>query len=174
MRGKTIDSYLMGLRSHHIDLDYSDNDLNAFANPILKRIIAGIRRRNGEAGTLERTSITRDILLQLLSKLHQSNRDQANIHAAFSLAFAGFLRLDEITYTATDLASDDFSQWHVTRASMKLRATYMELHLPASKTDPWRQGVSISIAATGDNACPIRSLQHLFNIHPAPPEAPLF
>ena len=75
MRDKIIDFYLMSLRLYHIDLNYFDNDLNIFANSILKRIIADIRRRNDETKTLERTSITRNILLQLFSKLHQCNKD---------------------------------------------------------------------------------------------------
>ena len=63
MRDKTIDFYLISLRLHHINLDYFDNDLNIFANSILKRIIADIRKRNDETRTLERISITRNILL---------------------------------------------------------------------------------------------------------------
>ena len=75
MRDKIIDSYLISLRSYYINLDYFDNDLNVFANSILKRIIADIKKRNDETRTLKRTSITRNILLQLFSKLHQCNKD---------------------------------------------------------------------------------------------------
>ena len=63
MRDKIIDFYLISLRSHHIDLNYFDNDLNIFANSILKRIIADIKKRIDEMKTFKRTSITRDILL---------------------------------------------------------------------------------------------------------------
>ena len=38
-------------------------DLSVFYNPILKRIIAGIRRFRGEAETRERRPITRDLLI---------------------------------------------------------------------------------------------------------------
>ena len=100
----------MSLRSHYIDLDYFDNDLNVFANSILKRIIADIKRRNNETRTLERTSITRNILLSLLSKLYQSNKDQINIYVVFLLIFVNFLRLNEITYIVIDLTLNEFSQ----------------------------------------------------------------
>ena len=99
----------MSLRSYYINLDYFDNDLNIFTNSILKRIITDIRRRNDETKTLERISITRDILLQLLSKLHQNNKDQIYIHVVFSLTFIDFLRLNEIIYIVIDSALNSFN-----------------------------------------------------------------
>ena len=62
MRDKIIDSYLINLRSHYINLDYFDNDLNIFANSILKRIIVDFKKRNDETRIFKKTSITRDIL----------------------------------------------------------------------------------------------------------------
>ena len=90
------------------------------------------------------------------------------------MTFADFLRLDKIIYIVIDLASNNFSQWHVIRASMKLRVTYMKLYLSISKIDFWRQEIFISIAAIDDNACSIRSLQHLFNIHSVSSKTSLF
>lgn len=64
---KTIKAYLTGVRSAHVDMGYED--LAVFHNPQLQRIIAGIRRLRGEAGTKERRPITKDLLLQVLSHI---------------------------------------------------------------------------------------------------------
>jgi hypothetical protein len=52
----------------------------------------------------------------------------------------------------------------------------MELTIPASKTDPFRGGVTIIIAAAPNSpsTCPVCTMKHLFTIHPLPPTAPLF
>ena len=51
---------------------------------------------------------------------------------------------------------------------------YLELSLPASKTDPFRQGVTILIASADDEACPVVALRRLVNDFPASAHAPLF
>ncbi|KAL4251363.1 Phage Integrase-like Recombinase [Pleurotus pulmonarius] len=50
------------------------------------------------------------------------------------------------------------------------------LTLPASKTDPFRKGVTIYIASAPDSpsTCPVSALVHLFTINPLPPNSPLF
>lgn len=51
----------------------------------------------------------------------------------------------------------------------------MELFLPSSKTDPFRRGILLTIAAADDDACPVRSLRRLFERYPTnSPSAPLF
>ena len=51
----------------------------------------------------------------------------------------------------------------------------MELTLPASKTDPFRQGIQLIIAGSYDNACPVRAINQLIatDTHHLP-QAPLF
>ena len=54
-------------------------------------------------------------------------------------------------------------------------ATHARLSLPASKTNPFRKGVSIAIAtAPGCPTCPIAALKALFNELPCEEDAPLF
>ena len=96
------------------------------------------------------------------------------MHASFCLAFAGFLRIGEFTYSQSDL-NTEFDRWHITRGSVTLHKDHMELSLPSSKTDPFRRGVLLTIAAADDDACPVRSLRHLFERFPTnSPSAPLF
>ena len=140
----------------------SYRDLSAFHSPELERIIAGIRRKHGEAGTQERRPITKDLLLQMLPHLNKNYREGATLYAAFCLAFAAFLRIGEFTYTANDRQSADFGQWFLTRRSVELFDDHMDLTLPASKTDPFRRGITLHIAASGDSACPVKALRRLF------------
>ncbi|KAF8220241.1 hypothetical protein L208DRAFT_1056840, partial [Tricholoma matsutake] len=50
------------------------------------------------------------------------------------------------------------------------------LNLPASKTDPFRKGMSVLIAKVpmGSMTCAVSALQHLFIVDPQPLNAPLF
>jgi hypothetical protein len=153
-----------------------------FDNPRLQRIIRGIKRFHGEADTRERLPITRDILLQLLQCLPHWSSDlaQANLYAAFCVAFSGFLRAGEFTWSSkdqNDLGQFSFARWHVTRQSVTFAADRSRVYLciPASKSDTFRHGVTITLAATGDAACPVAALRNLFDNFPQPaPSNPLF
>ena len=151
----------------------SYHDLSAFHLPDLERMIAGVRRLRGEAGTQERLPITKDLLLQMLPHLSQRTREGATLYASFCLAFAAFLRIGEFTYSLKDRTAD-FSKWFLTRRSMRLFDNHLELTLPASKTDPFRRGVTLTIAASGDDACPVEAIRYLFRRWKAPLDSPLF
>ena len=75
-------------------------DLAVFHSSQLERVIAGLRRMRGEAGSLERRPITKDLLLQMLPYFSLRTREGVTLYAAFCLAFAAFLRVGEFTYTS--------------------------------------------------------------------------
>ena len=77
------------------------------------------------------------------------------------LAFAGFLHMGEFTWARGELNAE-FQNWHITQGSVLLGEDWVQLSLPASKTDPFRQGVTLTIAATGGEACAVAALKHLF------------
>ena len=60
-KSKTLKSYVTGVKLVHIDIGYED--LAAFHSPQLERVITGLRRIRGEAGSLERRPIIKDLLL---------------------------------------------------------------------------------------------------------------
>ena len=163
-KAKTLKAYLTGVRSVHVDMGHED--LAVFHSPVLQRAIAGVRRMRGEAGTLERRPITKDLLLQMLPHFVRSTREGATMHAAF-------LRVGEFTYTSKDLQNPEFSKWFLTRRSVALYEDHLELTLPASKTGPFRRGITLNIAASGDDACPVQALRHLFRWK-ASRKSPLF
>ena len=149
-------------------------DLEVFHHPVLDRIIAGIKRTHGEPERRERLPITRNILIKLLRKLDTTNEVQATLHAAYSIAFAAFLRAGELTYKQGEMQDSSFDSWHLTRKSVDLQADRIILSLLSSKTDPFRRGRKIYIAATNDEACSITSIRNLFTRFPKPASSPLF
>ena len=164
---KDIKKRIASLRSYHIDMGY---DTRVFADEQLARVIRGVMRLYPDT-TLprERTPITREILVQLLSQLDLQTRRGALLAAVFTLAFAAFLRSGEFTYTEEDLRDESFADWFVTRASVRFdpEGKFMLLRLPASKTDPFRVGLTITVAHhPGDRFCPVRMMANYFWVCP--------
>ena len=146
-------------------------ELKVYSHPILQRVIKGLRRLYGEGDTQERQPITRDILLKLISRFDQTTLEGANLHAAFCLAFAGFLRMGEFTYNKVE---SDFSSWNLTRGSVSLSEDRLFLVIPSCKTDPFRRGITLTISAASDEACVVTSLNNLFTRFPKASNHPLF
>ena len=172
---KTMKLYLTGIKSYQLDLGI---DCSAFSDPRLERTLQGIKRDHSEAARRIRTPLTRPHLLQMLSNLTVHNYDDIVIRAAFSLAFAGFLRIGEFTYRPIDLQMGPaFHNWFLTKSSVRFieNDKHIELTLPASKTDPFRQGIQLIIAGSHDGACPVRAMKQLLAIDThRSPQAPLF
>lgn len=164
-------SYLSSLRSHHIDHHLL---LTVFDNPRLALIIKGGRRLFPSIKTT-RLPITKDIL-EKITLQPATSIEECTIDAAFKIAWAGFLRLGEITYTKGDLKKATFADIHTTRSDTSFAEgdQYAVLRLKRSKTDTEHSGVQIIFAGTSKNTCPIASLRRLFLMDPQPAYAPLF
>jgi hypothetical protein len=174
LRTKTIKSYLTGLKSLHVDLGLGTKP---FGNPRLQRIIRGINRFQGEPNRKERLPITRNLLIRLLSLLDRNDPRDANLYGAFCLAHAGFLRAGEFTWSENNLVHGhtEFAPWNLTQRSIQFEEDRLFLTLPNSKTDPFRKGVTITLASSGDAACPVTAMRHLYDLCPSwTPLAPLF
>lgn len=173
---KTIKAYIKGLRSYHVDVGHSSVEMEIFASSMVKRIVDGIKRERGGEIFRERLPITKDVLLRILKTLDTNSSEGLNLHAAFCLAFAGFLRIGEFTYSATERDQHEFPRWNLTRGSVQFDngGGSLSLKIPASKTDPFREGVTITIASTDDDGCPLASLQRLFITERRLKSAPLF
>jgi integrase len=141
-----------------------------FNDERIKRILRGAARKYGKTPIRERLEITKDILRSLLLHLNFTH-DDINLRAAFCTAFAGFLRMGEFTWSSWDQQS---SIYRLTRSSVQFVNEGVILHLPASKTDPFRKGVSIPLSSSNDETCPVTALRTLFHRYPKPPSSPLF
>ena len=91
-------------------MSYSLQKTKVFAHSLLKRICQSARRRMRETNRRERRSITRDLFLRLLKRLDTNTLDDVNMHVAFYLTFASFLRVSEFIYIKVDVQTNDFDE----------------------------------------------------------------
>ena len=75
----------------------SKQELDIFHTLVLQRVIADIRRFDGEPDVKERHPITQPVLRAMLAQFNRNTRIGANLYAAFYLAFAGFLQMGKFT-----------------------------------------------------------------------------
>ncbi len=122
-----------------------------------------------------RLLITKDILEKITSQPTTTLED-CNIDTAFKIAWAGFLRLGKITYTAAERKKSTFVETHATKSDISFAEgdQYTVLRLKQSKTDVEHSGVQIMLAATGEETRSMAALRRLFAIDPQPANAPLF
>lgn len=176
--GKTLDSYVSALRSVHVDLDL---DTLLFNSPHILRLLAGVKNLFPHESKCNRQAISRSLLTELLSKEASKGEhpiDTLNLNAAFTMAFSGFMRMGEFTYTAHDLKNERrFEAEKLTRRRIvpaPAGGEHFVVHLPRSKTDKHNEGVDIIIATSYDAACPWAHMHNLMMNDPQKFNAPLF
>ena len=102
--------------------------------------------------------------------------EDLNIDTAFKVAWAGFLRMGELTYTSAEAQAQTFVDNKLTRSDINFSEgdQHAILRLKRSKTHVNHTGVEIILAATNDKTCPVTALRTLFIRDPQPRTAPLF
>jgi len=174
----TIEHYLNDLRSYQVD---SGLGIDVFSSPHLKRMIKGAGRLFNGAQPRERRPIMKKTLTRICSQpsLEPSTKltkNSLNFDTAFKVAFAGFMRLGEFTYTKQQPTKPHtFKETKLTRRDIKIceGGRYATLLLRRSKADYKHKGVTILLTATGDGTCPVTGLARLLKEDPQPPTTPL-
>ena len=157
----SIKSYLSAIRHLQISGGYQDPHIGDM--PRLSQVLRGIKIAQSKqmTGSRPRLPITPTILRQLKKSWEASASDGDTIMmwAAATTCFFGFLRVGEMTAPShqaydpsTHLSFKDLALDNVKNP------TIMELHLKASKTDPFRKGISIFIGRTNDDICPVAAM----------------
>ena len=152
-------SYLSALKSYQIDKSLS---LKGFDDPQMAPFIKGWRslfpskKRN-------RLPITKDIL-EKITEDEPVSATVLNVDTAFKLAWAGFMRMRELTYTAAEAKKATFAETSLTRLDISFaeRDQYAILRLKRSKTDTEHTRVQIILSATDERTCPVAVLGRLF------------
>ncbi len=76
--------------------------------------------------------------------------------AAAYICFFGFLRSGEIVVPSeTRYDQSSHLSFGDVRVDDRANPQYLEIHLKASKTDPFRQGVSVVVGRTNTHLCPV-------------------
>ena len=118
--------------------------------------IRGIKCKLGSTGARKpRLPITPELLKLIKSHIHKKvfpRSDSAMLWSACCLVFFGFLRSSESTQSFHQAPTLQFQDINVDDSSVHLT-------VKASKTDPFREGVTLLIASTGTSVCPVSALQ---------------
>ena len=125
-------SYFSALKSYHIDRRLS---LKSFVDPRIALIIKGKRRLffNKKRNHLP---ITKDIFKKITEDEPLSVTD-LNVNTALKVAWAGFMRMGELIYTAVEVKKATFLETGLTRSDISFAEgdQYAILRLKQSKTD---------------------------------------
>ena len=130
-------------------------------------LIRGIKRSEGKKFSLpKRRPITPNLLHIIHDNLFNSFRiyeDKLMLWAALLTAFFGFLRVSEYTSshktkydpTATLLFED-----------VSFDGDFANINIKGSKTDPFRHGITLRLAANSTELCPVSALRKYMQKHP--------
>jgi hypothetical protein len=108
----------------------------------------------------------------MVNILDPLSHDDVNLKAAFTVAFAAFLRPAEFTWDEWNPLSSPLLS--VSRGSVSFTEQGALLVLPRSKTDQFGVGNTIPLAAANDACCPVAALRVLYTKYPKPASSPLF
>ena len=162
----------MAAIKHSITIQGYPSDFKSYNRLYL--LIRGIKRSEGKKFSLpKRRPITPNILQIIQENLFNSSRiyeDKLMIWAAIISAFFGFLRVSE--YTSTHKSKFDPSTTLLFE-DVNIENDIANINIKASKTDPFRQGVTVRLAANNTPLCPVQALRRYMAIHPTK-SGPLF
>ena len=174
VRFHTIKVYLAAIQNLHVEFNCN---LNFAVMPRLQNTLRGIKRTLG-LSRRNRLPITLFILksiFKLLTPSHSLDIDTVMLWAAFSLAFFGFLRCSELT------CNGQFDRnVHLTREDFAffpniVSPQHMKVRIKKSKTDPFRQTSTITIAGSQSNVCAMAATRDfLLQTPDCSPQSPMF
>ena len=154
----TIKSYLAAVRYEQISRGMGNP--NIYLMPQLEYVIKGTKKAT-PASARCRLPITPEILGKLRRVWHKETRarDAKMLWAAACLGFFGFLRSGEMV-APSEKEYDPLSHlcFSDIRVDSHSSPSLIQVTIKASKTDPFRQGVTLYIGATGDQLCPVTAV----------------
>ena len=164
---KSIKVYLTGVQYFSTIIGYPERILHMHR---LFYLLRGIRRQQGtQFRRPRRTPITISHLQLLLAHIKDgihSVADKAMLRSAVTLAFFGLLRVSEFVSQA-ESQYDPESTLLVSDVSITQDVQLAKITIKKSKTDPFKEGCIIRIAATYSDICPVRALFQLIRVHPS-------
>ena len=162
----TIKLYLAGIRFTYVKAGFANPLLstNGSQLPRIQIILKSVKKLQGKP-LKPRLPITFNILCKIIYTLRRGVFGpylDVMMEAACTLAFFGFLRCGEFTKTTSYYDHKPF----LTFGDIKFNNTEsLDVTLRVSKTDPFRQGVTITIYKSNHIICPVRAMNHYFEIH---------
>ena len=154
----TVKSYIAAMRFEQISRGMGDPGISRM--PQLEYVLKGLKRR-AHGGTRRRLLITPEILKKLRQVWDGDTNswDAKMLWAASCLCLFGFLRSGEI---ATPSPKEFDPAYHLGFKDVcvddRRSPTFIQVQIKASKTDPFRQGVTIFIGRTENGLCPVTAV----------------
>ena len=155
---KSIKLYLSVVKFKAVELGFRNNFHKMSQLHLLLR---GIKRKLGSTVARKlRPPITPELLKLIKSHMRKKvfpRSDSTMLWSACFLAFFGFLHSSDNTSTSTQ----SFHQATTLQfQDMNLDDSTIHLTVKASKTDPFRESVTLLVASTGTSLCPVPALKH--------------
>ena len=154
----TVKSYLAAIRYEQIRRGLGNPSIHDM--PQVEYVLKGVKKAT-PASTRTRLPITPGILRGLKRVWHQepNQHDAKMLWAAACLCFAGFLRSGEAT-CPTEHSFNPATHLCFTDVAVNSRAapTALRVAIKASKTDPFRQAVTLHIGVAGGALCPVAAV----------------
>jgi hypothetical protein len=158
---KSIKVYLAGIKYASCMQGYT---INLVTMHRLYYTLRGVRRLQGNSFIRPRRS---PITLALLAQLHEGIQQRFQYHdalmikAASLIAFYGLLRASEYL-TSNFRHYEPSSTLLVEDITFSKNHSHANIHIKQSKTDPFRQGCTITIWANNGRLCPVTTLRWFY------------
>ncbi len=148
-------SYLSAVRYTQIALGLGDP--RAESMPRLEYVIRGVKKSAAKKSS-PRFPITPPILRKLKAvwENYSDHRNALMLWAASCICFFGYLRVGEVVVPSD---RDYDRKVHLSQGDVRVNDTanpqYLEITLKASKTNPFRKGVSVVVGRNDSDVCPV-------------------
>ncbi len=161
LKHHTIKTYMAGIRHLHIEKGLGDPFLPSLCR--LQYVLRGVKRTQAVVGgnCQQRLPITPS-LLRVVKGIWNRDSDDPDLTmlwAACCLAFFGFMRAAELT-VPSDQGYDPTI--HLSLGDISVDNPddpgVLGVRLKASKTDPFRKGISLFIGRVASDICPVAAM----------------
>ena len=158
---QTIKCYLSAVR--HLQIAMNKGDPHISSMPKLEHVLRGIKKEQSKKHTpaKSRLPITPNILTRLREVWEEEphNYDYIMLWAACCTCYFGFLRSGEIC-SPSDEEYDPSTHLNFSDLAVDSHdnTSVIALKIKTSKTDPFRQGVTIYLGTTNTKLCPVQAL----------------
>ena len=169
----TIKLYLVAVQDLHRELNFPLHIHNMHR---LQKVLTGIKRL-APSTKRDRFPITTQILTAIHNYLRpalSTNLDHIMLWAAFTLAFFAFLRASEFTCNGPFNPEVHLTSQDITFHPDMQSPSYMRVRIKQSKTDPFRQGCTLTIAKSTSPICSVMAMKDYILQAQPPASRPLF
>ena len=158
---QTIECYLSAVK--HMQVERGMGELQFTSMPVLEHVLRGVKKEHAKKAkpTLTRLPITSTILLQIRAVWERDAKDfdKIMLWAACCTCYFGFLRSGEVCVPS---AKEYDPSAHLSMNDIAVdsheKPSVISVNIKASKSDPYRQGVTIFLGATDQPLCPVKAL----------------